>query len=259
MLAEERRNQILEILNDVELCPVSSLVERLDVARVTVVRDLAALEKAGVVTRVHGGAKLRKNELMQYEARFKVRMNKNLPLKEAIAAEAACFVRDDSTIFIDSSTTGYIFARELMKRQFAHLNIITNSPSILNAAREKTSPTVIITGGELNTTFNMLGGLWVIDFLEKINIDLAFISASGISEKLNLTTSSIDLASILNKVIDKSNQANLLVDSTKLCKQEMINICPLSRCARMITDAGIPPERAAHIRSAVELVIARPL
>jgi DeoR family glycerol-3-phosphate regulon repressor len=257
MLPEERRNKILEMLNGVALRSVAELVERLDVSRITIVRDLAFLEKAGVVTKVHGGAKLRNEDLPRYEALFRVRMNRNHHRKVAIGKEAALIPRDDSTIFVDSSTTAYTFALELMKRKFAHLNIITNSPAILNAAKETTGVTVIATGGELNPVFNMLGGLWVADFLEKINFDAAFISASGISEKLNLTTSSIDLANILNKVISKTPRVHLLADSSKLSKQEMINICPLARCSLLITDDGITPEREQRLREVVDIKIAR--
>jgi DeoR/GlpR family transcriptional regulator of sugar metabolism len=257
MLPEERRNKILEMLNGVALCSVAELVERLDVSRITIVRDLTFLEKAGVVTKVHGGAKLRNEDLPRYEALFRVRMNRNHHRKVAIGKEAALIPRDDSTIFIDSSTTAYTFALELMKRKFAHLNVITNSPAILNSAREMMGMTIIATGGELNPVFNMLGGLWVADFLEKINFDAAFISASGISEKLNLTTSSIDLANILNKVISKTPRVHLLADSSKLSKQEMINICPLAQCSLLITDDGITPEREQRLREAVDLRITR--
>jgi DeoR/GlpR family transcriptional regulator of sugar metabolism len=257
MLPEERRNKILEMLNGVALCSVADLVERLDVSRITVVRDLAFLEKSGIVTKVHGGAKLHNEDLPRYEARFKVRMNKNLQRKQAIGREAALLPKDDNTIFIDSSTTAYIFALELMKRKFSHLNIITNSPAILNAAKEASGVSIIATGGELNPVFNMLGGLWVTDFLEKINFDAAFISASGISEKLNLTTSSIDIANILTKVISRTTRVNLLADSSKFSKQEMINIFPLSRCSLLITDEGINPDHELRFRDAVDLKIAR--
>jgi hypothetical protein len=40
-------------------------------------------------------------------------------------------------LFIDSSTTGYIFAEELLRRSFSSLNIITNSPALLDSIRGK--------------------------------------------------------------------------------------------------------------------------
>ncbi len=255
MLAEERRETILRMLTEVDVCPVTELLEKLGVSRITVVRDLAFLEKKGLLLRVHGGARLRKEENPRYEARFKVRMSINLEQKQAIAAEAAGLVKDSSTIFLDSSTTCYAFALELMKQRnrFLRLNVITNSPAI---GRERTNIAIIGTGGELNTVFNMFGGLWVTDFLEKVNIDSAFISASGISGDLNLTTSSIDIASILRKVLEKSGQTTLLADSSKLAKQEMLDIFPLARCSQLITDSGITPEQEARFRSVIAVKIA---
>jgi DeoR family lactose phosphotransferase system repressor len=258
MLAEERRETIMKMLTEVDVCPVTELLERLGVSRITVVRDLAFLEKKGLLIRVHGGARLRKEENPRYEARFKVRMSMNLERKQAIASEAAGLVKDSSTIFLDSSTTCYAFALELMKQRnrFLRLNVITNSPAILTTGREKTNIAIIGTGGELNTVFNMFGGLWVADFLEKVNIDSAFISASGISKDLNLTTSSIDIANILRKVLEKSGQTTMLADSSKLAKQEMLNIFPLSRCSLLVTDDGITPEQEARFRDVVEVRVA---
>lgn len=258
MLAEERRETILRMLTEADVCPVTELVDKFNVSRITVVRDLAFLEEKGLLKRVHGGAKLRREEQPRFEARFKVRMSLNLERKQIIAAEAVRLVEDFSTIFIDSSTTCYAFALELMKQRarFSRLNIITNSPAVLTTGREKTNITIIGTGGELNTVFNMFSGLWVVDFLEKINIDSAFISASGISRDLNLTTSSIEIANILRKVLEKSAQVTLLADSSKLVKQEMLNIFPLSRCSLLMTDDGITQEQEKRFRKIIDLKIA---
>ena len=100
MLPEERRNKILEMLDGSALCSVTEFVERLDVSRITVVRDLTFLEKAGIVTKVHGGAKLRNENRPHYEALFKIRMNRNIQKKQIIGREAALLPKDDSTIFV---------------------------------------------------------------------------------------------------------------------------------------------------------------
>ena len=73
----------------------------------------------------------------------------------------------------------------------------------------------------------MFGGTWVLDFLDKINIDSAYISAAGISKDLNITSSNMDLANILKKVIEKSDSVNLLVDSSKIFKREMLDVLSL--------------------------------
>jgi DeoR/GlpR family transcriptional regulator of sugar metabolism len=217
---------------------------------------VAVLENAGILTKIHGGAKLKQEETPLYETRFNVRMNRNVDLKKAIAVKAASLVRDDSTIFVDSSTTGYIFALELLKRSFSSLNIITNSPFLSAAVKEKHRVCIIVTGGELNPSFNMLGGQWVIDFLERVNIDAAFISVAGISEADNLTTSNMDIANILRKVIERSATSTLLIDKSKLFRKEMINICSLTCCASMITNDDISPEHIARLRKLIDLKLA---
>jgi DeoR/GlpR family transcriptional regulator of sugar metabolism len=256
MLPEERRAKIVEKLHHVKVCTIKELVDEFAVSRITIMRDVAALENAGILAKIHGGTKLIQEDALPYETRFNARMNRNVDLKKAIAAEAAPLVGDDGTIFIDSSTTGYVFALELLRRPFSSLNIITNSPSLLAAVREKHRACVIVTGGELNPSFNMLGGQWVLDFLERVNIDAAFISAAGISDAGNLTTSSMDIANILRKVISRAAATTLLIDSSKLFRKEMINICQLTSCTSMITNDDISPEQAARLRDLIDLKLA---
>ncbi|GAI86741.1 unnamed protein product, partial [marine sediment metagenome] len=94
----------------------------------------------------------------------------------------------------------------------------------------------ISTGGQLRSDFNMLCGKWTIDFLERLNINSAFISAAGISDEMGITSSDIELVNILSVVIKKSKEVNLLVDSTKFGKVGMIEICPINNITRIITD-----------------------
>ena len=256
MLPTERRLKIIDKLQKQEVCTTKELSKELNVSRITMMRDLNTLENEGVLIKVHGGAKIKKNNTPRYEIRFNVRKNKNTNLKKAIAVMAAPLVKDDSTIFVDSSTTGYIFAEELLTRSFSRLNVITNSPLLLNATQEKHGISLIVTGGELDAFYNMLGGPWVVDFLDRLNIDAAFISAAGISENAELTTSSMDIGNILNKVIDRSTQTYVLADSTKIFKKEMINICSLTRCTSLITNEGISQEQISLLDKFIELRLA---
>ncbi|MBA7693159.1 hypothetical protein ES703_101735 [subsurface metagenome] len=95
----------------------------------------------------------------------------------------------------------------------------------------------------------MLGGSWVIDFLEKVNIDKAFISAAGISYDKKITTSNRELANIIIKVFEKSSEVNLLVDSTKFSKAAMINMSTVEQCKRIITDSNINIQVASGFKN----------
>lgn len=249
MIPQERKDKILTMIKEKDICSIASLVERFGVSRITIQRDLRDLENQGYISKIHGGAKYRKQAPSGFETRFDIRYNLNYSKKLEVVHHAMQFVNSHSTIFIDSSTTSYIFGNEVINTNLDELNIITNSPSLVCEAMKKQDVHLISTGGELRSYFSMFGGGWVMDFLDKVNIDSAFISAAGISSENKLTTSNMELSNILQKVIERSHEVNILVDSSKIFKQAMIAIADVKDCKRVITDSGIDPEAAEAIRS----------
>lgn len=248
MIPEERRDKILTMIKEKEICAIKTLVAQFGVSRITIQRDLMHLEEKGYITKIHGGAKYRKQTQAGFETRFDIRYNLNYSNKLQVMQNALQFVNNHSTIFIGSSTTSHIFGCEIMNTDFDELNIITTSPSLISEAMKKPDVHVISTGGELRSYFSMFGGPFVIDFLDKVNIDSAFISAAGISTEFKFTTSNMELAHILQKVIERSHEVNFLLDSSKIYKQAMNTIADLKSCKRVITDAGISKEAAKAIR-----------
>jgi len=249
MIPEERRDGLLNMIKEKEICAIETLVTHFGVSRITIQRDLTHLENKGYITKIHGGAKYRKQAQAGFETRFDIRYNLNYSKKLQVVQNALQFVNSHSTIFIDSSTTSHIFGCEIMNSNFDELNIITTSPSLISEAMKKPESHIISTGGELRSYFSMLGGHLVLDFLDKVNIDSAFISAAGISSEFKLTTSNLELSNILQKVIERSHEVNLLLDSTKIFKQAMNAITEIKNCKRVITDSGIDKEAVKAIRS----------
>jgi len=247
MIPEQRREKIIEKLKEIDFYTIENLARELNVSRITIQRDLSLLGKSGQVIKVHGGVRYLNRANDYIETRFLVRLKNNYEKKVEIAKKALEFVNDQSTIFLDSSTTAYIFALELFKNRFVDLNIITNSPSILCEALKYQDLKIIFTGGELRKDFNMLGGKWVVDFINLVNIDFSFISAAGISDDKVITTSNRELAEILEAVFKKSKEVNLLVDSTKFLKSGMLNINPLQKCTRIITDGAVDKKVVSEI------------
>jgi DeoR/GlpR family transcriptional regulator of sugar metabolism len=221
---------------------LDDLSSDLGVSRITIQRDIILLERRGLVTKVHGGVKLPEKQGNSFETLFDVRLDQNSEKKEEIARKALSFVQDHSTIFIDSSTTCFYFARELLKKRYLDLGIVTNSPAIQNEALHHQDCRLISTGGELRQNFNMLTGKMVIEFMQMVNIDSAFISAAGVSSTWHLTTSNLELAEILKIVISRTESVNLLVDSSKFFKAAMLNIAHINECTRVISDSGVGGE-----------------
>ena len=244
MIPEERRQKLLEKLNANGLCTINKLVEHFNVSRVTIQRDIEILRKQGLVSKVHGGVKI-EEEKKEIETLFTERLKRNYENKLIIANEALEYIQDGDTVFLDNSTTVFIFARELFKskKDFLDLTVITNSPAIIHTAIESnTNIQVMSTGGRLDIEWQMYKGTWVIEFLDKINIDKAFISSGGISSSRKITTTSRDLANTLERVIKSVREVNLLLDSSKFYRTAMINISDIRNFTRVITDKEFKEE-----------------
>ena len=255
MIPEERRDRILGLIREDEVCSIKKMVSEFGVSRITIQRDLTTLEESGLVTKVHGGARAVKQDINIFETRFNIRYKQNYRKKLQIAKKALPFARSHECIFIDSSTTAHIFGLELFRQNIQGMVVITNAPSLLQEALKYPDCKIISTGGELIRSFSIFAGEWVLDFLDKINIDCAFISAAGVSEDLKITTSNRELSSVLTKVIQKSAEINLLIDSTKLYRQGMVTVGALSECTRLIIDDGATDEqKTALLTSGIEIV-----
>ena len=255
MIPEERRDRILSLITEHEVCSMKTLAREFGVSRVTIQRDLTALEESGHILKVHGGAKIQKTDVNTFESRFNIRIKQNYGRKKQIAKKALAFAKPHTCVFIDSSSTAHVFGLELFRQGVQDMAVVTNSPSLLYEAGRYPDYRIISTGGELLRSSSLYAGEWVLDFLDKINFDCAFISAAGVSKDLKITTANRELSSILMKVIRKSAEINLLVDSTKLFRQGMITVGELSACTRLITDnEATEAQKGALSRAGVEFL-----
>lgn len=249
MIPEQRRENIINKLKEKDIYTIDSLTQEFKVSRITIQRDINILKQRGLVSKVHGGVKLKTKDGESFETRFTIRLKNNYEKKLEIAHKALDYVVDGDTIFLDSSSTVFVFAQELFKKKFLDLNIITISPAIICEALQYPDLRIICTGGQLRHSFNMFFGAWVIEFLEKINIDSAFISAAGVSIDGEFTSSDIELANILSVVSTRSKEINLLIDSSKFFKVGMLNINSKTKHQRIITDKYIDKDIASHLKN----------
>lgn len=256
MIPEQRRENLINKLKEKSIYTIDNLTQELKVSRITIQRDLNILVQRGLVSKVHGGVKLKTKSGESFETRFNIRLKNNYDKKLEIAYKTLEFVIDGNTIFLDSSSTVFIFAQELFKKNFLDLNIITISPAIICEALQYPNLRIICTGGQLKHSFNMFYGAWVIEFLEKINIDSAFISVAGLSADGEFSSSDIELANILSVVSSRSNEINILADSSKFSKVGMLNINTKTKHQRIITDKYIDKQIVSHIKNktSIELI-----
>src|SRR3954449_8306783 len=112
VLAESRRREIAERLRATGAVTVADVEERYGVSPMTARRDLAELERRGVVRRTHGGAVL--PTISAHEDSFARRLEVDADEKLRLAIAAVDLLTPRETIFLDSSTTTYYVAKRLV-------------------------------------------------------------------------------------------------------------------------------------------------
>ena len=233
---------------------VRELAADLGVSAVTIHRYLARLEQEGLIARPRGGARLLSGAAIDLD--FEHRMASATRLKQAIARRALEFLPASGSIFIDASTTCALVAQEIERRMGGNLTIVTSSPEVLRSFR---SPgiRVIALPGELDPVLRAILGPWTVEFLEGLNIDVAFISGAGLTLESGLSTSHRGLADLLHQVVRRSREVYLLVDSTKFGRNALLNIVEPWAVAGLITDDGLDPAGiGAYRERGVNLIIA---
>ena len=185
MLAIERKNEILSILQKEQRVLVAELSTRYHVTEETIRRDLEKLEKEGFVKKTYGGAVLNKNSTIDMP--LKIREKTNRKEKQKIAQTVASLIEDGESIMLDSSSTSLMIAQELKKKK--KLTVITNSVEVLIELSGCEGIQVISTGGTLRDSSLSLVGKMAQDVLKKYYVDKTILSCKGIDIVKGVTDS----------------------------------------------------------------------
>ncbi len=232
MLSAERKLKIAEMVGKNGGIRTSELSDIFSVSEMTVLRDLATLEKQGILTRVYGGAV--SSQGFYAETTNIVREKMRTTEKNKIASLASKIINEGDNIFLDGSTTTHALAKRLYN--FKEIKVVTIGLDILNELRDINGIEVISPGGVLDKiTMNFLGRSTE-EFLKNLNSDKAFISTLAISIKAGLTETNPQQAFIKKIMLENAQQKILLADSSKYDVIALNRICDLSDLDIVITD-----------------------
>ena len=105
MLTEQRFDIILKLLEEKKSVTVTELRELLDASESTVRRDITALDKAGKLTKVFGGAVALNHKVTAYEPTVAQKLELNKEEKQKIAKYAASLITPEDFVYLDAGTT----------------------------------------------------------------------------------------------------------------------------------------------------------
>ncbi len=209
MLAHERQEAIMEALQRRPSLAIQDLFSHIKASPATVRRDLAFLEKKGMLVRTHGGVV--HPDHLSGEPTYDQRLREAPSGKKAIAEKAAGMVPQGATVFVDSGTTCLEVGRILLGRE--DLALFTNSSPLINIPFRRSARLVSI-GGELREISRaMVGGL-ALEWLAKLRFDIAFIGASGLATE-GISTTELSEAEIKRQVMARAKKSILLADGSK--------------------------------------------
>ena len=253
MIANHRRDKILELLKEDGSAKVIDLAKIFKVTEVTIRQDLEKLEKDGLVTREHGGAFLKNVE--DQVRTVSLAHQENMAKKELIALKCLEFIESGDTIILDSGSTTTEIAKKL--KGFKNLIVITNALNIALMLGAEPGIEVILTGGEFKPPTLSLTGQKAADFFNGLNAQKLFLATAGISLKAGLTYPSISDLVVKKAMIDAADITYLVADSTKVGKSAFASLGALSLINYILTDDAIEEHHKKLFHdNEIELIIA---
>ena len=226
-------------------------------SEMTLRRDLDFLAAEKVVILTRGGARLIPSHYgFLGEDIYSERELRNYPLKQAIAAAAAKLVQPGKGIFIDAGTTAMSFARALPDYR---LVVVTSAPNIaLEVAMQKKNPSVVQLGGTLSRNTISVSDPAVAAQLSALNIDTAFMCASGFDERAGFSVGSQLDCLLKREVISRARRVVMMIDSSKIGALLPFSFASPDEVDLCITDDGVPAELRRHWPEKIQVASARP-
>ncbi|MBO1269935.1 DeoR/GlpR family DNA-binding transcription regulator [Arthrobacter cavernae] len=245
MLQAARHTAIVDAVQRERVVRVSDLAQALGVSAMTVRRDIESLEDAGLVERIHGGAKL-PGDARTHEPGFELKSTQRTDEKHAIAVEAASLVREDMAVGLSAGTTTYALAKELVGGP--RITVVTNSVRIADVFQAGSSmgpgrmgSTVILIGGE-RTPSDALVGPIATGALKQLHLDILFLGVHGMDAKAGFTTPNMLEAETDRAFIGAARSVVVLADHSKWGTVGIASIAALEDADELITDAKLGEE-----------------
>ncbi len=249
--ATERQQEILSRARLEGRVEVRTIAEALDVTPETVRRDLTALERHGLLHRVHGGAI--PVERLGFEPAVSERESVMAGQKERIAKAALDELPDGGAIILDAGTTTARLAELLPNDR--ELTVVTHGLPIAITLATRANITVHLLGGTVRGRTLAAVGTWTERDVRDVYADVAFLGINGLTVERGLTTPDLVEAGVKRALVAAARRTVVLADHTKIGRSEFAYVAPLAAIDTVISDIDLEPELAEEIEAAGPRVV----
>lgn len=214
MLTEQRYEKILNLLNEKKSITVNEVKELLQTSESTVRRDITALDNAGKLKKVFGGAVALKNTVSSYEPTVAQKCEVNVKEKRRIAKYAASLIENDDFVYLDAgTTTGYMIEYLPNVNAAFVTNAVEHAKKL--AVQKKT---VLLIGGQLKSSTEAVVGNYAMEALEKFHFTKGFFGTNGITKNTGYTTPDTNEALVKKAAMLRCSDCYVLADYSKFDK-----------------------------------------
>ncbi|MEE1755816.1 DeoR/GlpR family DNA-binding transcription regulator [Streptomyces sp. SP18CS02] len=246
MYAPERQQEILRLAREGGRVEVLSLAEEFQVTAETVRRDLKALDRAGLVRRVHGGA-IPAGRL-DFEPDLAERESTAADEKDRIARAALAELPERGSVILDAGSTVARLAAGLPPA--CDLTVVTHALPVAFRLADHPGIALHLVGGRVRHRTRAAVDAWALRAYGQIRADVVFLGANGFSAQHGLTTPDLAEAAVKQALISAARRVVLLADSGKFGTEQFARFGDLADVDLLITDTGLSQEAAEAIEAA---------
>ena len=255
MFAEERRNEITNILKSEGRVSVNGLAEKFQVSIDTIRRDLSIMEDKGLLKRTHGGAipapKVRARPQRSSVREVETNIHPNVA---AIAKHAASLIDEGDTVFIGGSSAHYVMLRYLPAE--ITFTVVTSSIIVADELRSHDNIETFLVCGKIRPNGDLVDAL-ASDFVKTLRIDKAFMVSGGLSAEHGLSNATSETVVFHRSVASVSRKKICLSPNNKLGTEFFIREIPAEDLDMVITDWDAPEDEIEKLRQiGVEVIVA---
>ena len=242
MLLDQRRQEILSLIEAEGFVALQLLTDRAGVSESTVRRDLEYLEKIGQIRRTRGGAAYSGESLTTLDERAV----QALPQKQSVGLAAAALVQPGEAVLLDGGTTTLEVARNLAGKS---LQVVTNSLPVVNLLANQPQIELVVIGGYVYPKTGVALGPLATAALSNIHVRRLFMSVGGITERGLYNNNSL-LVETEQAMLAAAEEVVVVTDSSKFGHAALAHLCGLDRVHRVVVDSGITDAWKAFLTNA---------
>lgn len=234
MLTEQRYAKILKLLDEQNSVTVAELTTLLDASESTIRRDITALDKAGRLTKVFGGAVSNRQAIAHYEPTVAQKQELYRDEKQRIAQYAASLITSEDFVYLDAGTTTGMILDYLPNNGAAFVtNAVAHAQKLASRGFE-----VHLIGGILKPSTEAVIGSQAILTLQTFHFTKGFFGANGITHESGFTTPEAQEALVKKTALAQCAQRYILSDHSKFGCTSSVTFADLED-AVILTDQKI--------------------